>query len=106
MGKYKIRREFFPFSHFTPPISEKFLAMAVPNMKTPKFIYKDKALDVTRHEIESYDGERIECFLMSPKLIGENARASSIFTVVDLLQAPGPLGEAFALPSRQKPLPS
>ena len=42
MGKYKIRREFFPFSCFTPPISEKFLAMAVPNMKTPRFIYKDR----------------------------------------------------------------
>ena len=73
MGKYKIRREFFPFSHFTPPISEKFLAMTVPHMKTHKFIYKDKALDVTRHEIESYDAEMIECFLMSPKAMTENA---------------------------------
>ncbi len=65
--KYSIKREFFPFSHFTPPISEKFLAMAVPHMKTPKYIYKDKELDVCRHEVESYDGEKIECFLMSPK---------------------------------------
>jgi len=73
MGKYKIRREFFPFSRFTPPISEKFLAVAVPNMKTPKFIYKDKSLDVTRHEIESYDGGQIECFLMSPKALAESA---------------------------------
>ena len=60
MGKYRIRKEFFPFSYFAPPISEKFLAMAVPHMKTPKFIYQDKALDVTRYEIESYDGEKIE----------------------------------------------
>ena len=73
MGKYKIRREFFPFSRFAPPISEKFLAMAVPHMKTPKFIYKDKALNVTRHEFESYDGEKIECFLMSPKALAKNA---------------------------------
>ena len=71
MGKYKISREFFPFSCFAPPISEKFLAMAVPHMKTPKFIYKDKAINVTRHEIESYDGEKIECFLMSPKDLAE-----------------------------------
>ena len=69
MSKYPIKKEFFPFSHFTPPISEKFLAMAVPHMKTPKYIYKDKALDVSRHEVESYDGEKIECFLMSPKSI-------------------------------------
>ena len=73
MRKYKIRREFFPFSCFTPPISEKFLAMAVPNMKTPKFIYKDNALDVTRHEIGSYDGEKIECFVMAPKAVKDNA---------------------------------
>ena len=37
--------------------------MAVPHMKTPKSIFKDKELDVSRHEIQSYDGERIECFL-------------------------------------------
>ena len=73
MAKYKIKREFFPFSHFTPPISEKFLKMAVPHMKTPKSIFKVKALDVSRHEIESYDGEMIECLLMSPKSLGDNA---------------------------------
>ncbi len=73
MAKYKIKREFFPFSCFTPPISEKFLKMAVPHMKTPKYIFKDKELDVSRHEIESYDGEKIECFLMSPKSVMENA---------------------------------
>ena len=73
MRKYPISKEFFPFSYFAPPISEKFLAMAVPNMKTPKYIYKDKALDVKRYEIESYDGENIECFLMSPKGIKEDA---------------------------------
>ena len=44
MAKYKICKEFFPLSHFTPPISEKFLAIAVPHMKTLKFIFKDKAL--------------------------------------------------------------
>ena len=73
MRKYPISKEFFPFSYFAPPISKKFLAMAVPNMKTPKYIYKDKALDVKRYEIESYDGENIECFLMSPKGIKEDA---------------------------------
>ncbi len=73
MAKYKIKREFFPFSHFTPPISEKFLAMAVPHMKTPKYIYKDKELDVSCYKIQSYDGEKIECFLLSPKALSGNA---------------------------------
>lgn len=71
--KYKINKEFFPLSHFVPPISEKFLTMAVPFMKVPKFIYKDKALDTVRYEIESFDKEKIECFLMSPKEIEKDA---------------------------------
>ena len=73
MAKYKISKEFFPFSCFTPPISENFLKMAVPHMKTPKFIFRDKELDVSLHEIESYDGEKLECFLMSPRSVTENA---------------------------------
>jgi len=73
MLKYKINREFFPFSHFTPPISEKFLAMAVPHMKTPKSIYRDKSLDVSRHASTSCDGKKIECFLMSPRSECEHA---------------------------------
>lgn len=64
--KYKIKREFFPFSCFRPPISKNFLKVAVPYMKPPKAIFKDKTVDVVRHEIKSFDGERIECFLMSP----------------------------------------
>ncbi len=73
MSKYPISKEFFPFSHFKPPISEKFLAMAVSNMKTPKFIFKDKELDLVRYEVESYDTEKIEVFLMSPKALGKNS---------------------------------
>ncbi len=73
MPKYPIKKEFFPFSHFTPPISEKFLAMAVPHMKTPKYVYKNKSLGVRRYEVESYDGEKIECFLISPKAISGKA---------------------------------
>jgi acetyl esterase/lipase len=69
----RLSKEFFPFSHFTPPISEKFLAMAVPHMKTPKYIYRDKELDVSRHEVASYDGKNIECFLMSLKSLPNNS---------------------------------
>ena len=73
MAKYKISKEFFPFSHFRPPIGEKFLKMAVPHMKPPKYIYRDKELDVHRYEIKSYDGEKIECFIMSPKSLSGDA---------------------------------
>lgn len=73
MSKYKISKEFFPFSRFTPPISEKFLALAVPHMKTPKCVFKSKSIDVTTHGIEVSGGEKIECLLMSPKGIGDKA---------------------------------
>ena len=65
--KYKISKEFFPFSHFKPPISETFLELVVPYMKTPKFIFKDKEIITTKHQISSYDGEKIECLLITPK---------------------------------------
>lgn len=67
MKKYAILREFFPWNLFAPPISEKFLAMSVPHMKPPKFLWRDQELDVTTHEISSYDGEKITCFVLSPK---------------------------------------
>ena len=73
MAKYKINREFFPFSHFTPPISERFLKIAVPHMKTPRFIYRDKAIRVTSHSIASYDGEVIESLLIEPRELCEKA---------------------------------
>ena len=67
MKKYAISREFFPWNIFAPPISEKFLAMAVPHMKPPKSLWRDKELDVTTHAVTSYDGEKITCFVLSPK---------------------------------------
>ena len=67
MKKYAISREFFPWNLFAPPISEKFLAMSVPHMKPPKSLWRDQELNVTAHELESYDGERINCFVLSPK---------------------------------------
>ncbi|MBR2650476.1 MAG: alpha/beta hydrolase [Clostridia bacterium] len=73
MAKYKIDRSFFPFSHFKPPISEGFLRVAVPHMKPPKYLYRDAALEVTRHDITSYDGEAVECFLISPRSLQASA---------------------------------
>ena len=73
MKKYPIKREFFPWNLFAPPISEKFLAMSVPHMKPPKSLWRDKELDVTTHAITTYDGEKITCFVMSPKKLPAKA---------------------------------
>ena len=73
MKKYAILREFFPWNLFAPPISEKFLAMSVPHMKPPKSLWRDQELDVTTHEISSYDREKITCFVLSPKDLSAKA---------------------------------
>ena len=73
MKKYAILREFFPWNLFAPPISEKVLAMSVPQMKPPKFLWRDQELDVTTREITSYDGEKITCFVLSPKDLSAKA---------------------------------
>ena len=73
MQKYPINREFFPWNLFAPPISEKFLAMAVPHMKPPRFLWRDRELDVATHEVVCHDGETIICFVLSPKNLPEKA---------------------------------
>ena len=73
MKKYNIKKEFFPWNLFAPPISERFLSLAVPYMKPPKSLWRDTALDVTTHEVASYDGEKITCFVLSPKNLPQTA---------------------------------
>ncbi|MBR6574203.1 MAG: alpha/beta hydrolase [Clostridia bacterium] len=73
MKKYAINWEFFPWKLFAPPISEKFLAMAVPHMKPPKSLWRDNELTVSTHEVSSYDGETITCFVLSPRNLPADA---------------------------------
>ena len=40
--KYKINREFFPYSKLKPPLSKSVIKMAQKVMGTPKFFFKDK----------------------------------------------------------------
>ncbi|MBE7078118.1 MAG: alpha/beta hydrolase [Clostridiales bacterium] len=67
MSKYPIKKEFFPLNHFKPPIRKWFLKITVPFIKAPRAIYKDKALETKRYHVQSADGEKIGCFLISPK---------------------------------------
>jgi len=67
MKKYAISREFFPWNLFAPPISRKFLSLAVPFMKPPKALWRDPDLEVTTHTIGTLDDAQITCFVLSPK---------------------------------------
>jgi len=73
MRKYAISREFFPWNLFAPPISEKFLAVAVPHMKPPRFLWKNKEICVQTYHIAGYDGTEFPCFVLSPKRLPEKA---------------------------------
>ena len=73
MKKYPIKKEFFPWNLFAPPISEKFLALAVPHMKPPKALWRDPELDVATHEIAVSGGEKIPCFVLSPRKLPQKA---------------------------------
>ena len=79
MKKYNIKREFFPWNLFAPPISERFLSVAVPYMKPPKTLWRDKDLDVTTHEITSFDGQAITCFVLSPRNLHKKAHCLIYF---------------------------
>jgi len=42
-------------------------------MKPPRFLWKDPELDVTSHEVRSYDGACISCFMITPKRLDKKA---------------------------------
>ena len=65
--KYRISREFFPFNHFTPPISERFLSLSVPFMKVPRSVFRSREVLVERQTVTSADGAQVECLLISPR---------------------------------------
>ncbi len=71
--KYNISKEFFPFSRFSPPISKGFLKIAVPFMKTPKFVFRDKDIEARTYKIKSYDGKEIECYYFAPRELSGKA---------------------------------
>ncbi|MDO4740460.1 MAG: alpha/beta hydrolase [Eubacteriales bacterium] len=67
MRRYPIKKEFFPYNMFAPPMSRRFVALAQKGMKTPGFLWKDPQLDVQSRTIPGYRGEPIEVYLLSPK---------------------------------------
>ncbi len=71
--RYPIKNEFFPYSRFTPPISEAFVRMAQKGMKTPKFIYKDPEIHTCMQQIPAFRDGRIEIYIFTPKKVQKPA---------------------------------
>ena len=62
-----ISKEFFPFDHFTPPMSAAFARGAQKTMKVPGFIYREPDMNVHSGMIPAYDGGKIRVLVFSPK---------------------------------------
>ena len=62
--KYQIKKEFFPFSHFAPPIRNARMAGWMGSkMKPPRWVRKnrDSEVFIRKENIQSYDRRR--CYL-------------------------------------------
>lgn len=66
MGRYPISREFFPFNHFVPPISEKFLKICAPCMHAPVKFFRDRDASVRKYTAKSYDGAPVDYYVVTP----------------------------------------
>lgn len=63
--KYKISKEFFPFSHFNAPIiNGKLLCHVGAWMRPPRSFFKDSDVCVKRDRIRSFDGKENEVFIL------------------------------------------
>ncbi len=72
--KYPINKEFFPFAYFTPPIkSAKAAGRMNTFIKSPKWLWKDREVQVTKKLVKSYDGTEIEILFFEPYGIEKSA---------------------------------
>jgi len=65
--RYPISREFFPYSKFTPSVSEGFIRMAQKNLKVPGFLRRDAGFRVVSKKISACEGGEIEVLVISPE---------------------------------------
>ncbi len=73
MGKYPISNEFFPFNHFAPPMSRRFVQLAQWGMKTPRFLWRDPQLTVQSRRIPGWQGGEVELLILTPQGLPEGA---------------------------------
>lgn len=67
MSKYPINKEYFPFSHITPPIQNGRIAGFMGSMmKPPRWIRHDHEVAVTEKSVTSYDGTEIGVLFFEP----------------------------------------
>ena len=74
--KYQINKEFFPFSHFAPPIRNARLAGWMGSkMKPPEWVTgnRDREVHIIKEKIKGYDGADISLFIIEPYGLEDNS---------------------------------
>lgn len=67
-NKYKINKQFFPYSLFKPPIKNARIAGWLgEKMKTPKWFFRDNDIKVIKEKVKSFDDNYIELLIIKPK---------------------------------------
>jgi len=66
--KYKINKEFFPYSHMVPPIRNASVAAFMNKfIRVPGGLFRDKEIAAKRIKIPGYGGDDIEIIMISPR---------------------------------------
>ena len=66
-GKYPINEEFKPFNSFIIPINRFSIAMSRLILRVPRFFIKNDDCKVEKRLIPSFDGRKIEIYIITPK---------------------------------------
>ena len=72
--RYPIKREFFPYSKFTPSVDRRFVKLAQKGMKTPGFIFRDPDAELRKQRIPAFREGEIELLIMTPNRSWEHGR--------------------------------
>ena len=64
--RYPIRREFFPYSRFTPSVSRPFVRLAQRAMIIPPFVFRTSHVKARLQKIPAYRGGVMELLILTP----------------------------------------
>lgn len=71
--KYSIDKQFFPYTHFAPPIANAKIAGWMGSMmRPPRWIWKDKQVLAEKKRINGYQNGEIEIIVFSPRGMEQN----------------------------------
>ena len=73
VGKYPISEEFKPYSEFVMPINRLTISLSRMFMRVPRFFLKNNDARVDKYKIRSFDGKKIDIYVITPQGIQEPA---------------------------------